>query len=43
MKILMINGTMRHGSSYHIGKMVIENIVKEEDQVIELFLPKDMP
>ncbi len=43
MKILMINGTMRHGSSYHIGKMVIEKIAREEDQVIELFLPKDMP
>ncbi len=43
MKILMINGTLRHGSSYHIGKMVIDKIAKNEDQILELFLPKDMP
>ncbi|MCI9227668.1 MAG: flavodoxin family protein [Dorea sp.] len=43
MKILMINGTLRHGSSYHVGKLVIERIAKNEDQIIELFLPKDMP
>ncbi|MGF0034513.1 flavodoxin family protein [Bariatricus sp. SGI.154] len=43
MNILMINGTMRKGSSYHIGKMLIEKIAKKEDQISELFLPKDMP
>lgn len=43
MKILMINGTPRHGSSYHVGKLVIEKIAKDGDQILELFLPKDMP
>ena len=43
MNILMINGTMRKSSTYTIGKMLIEKIVKEEDTVKELFLPKDMP
>lgn len=43
MKILMINGTMRHGSSYHIGKMLMGKLLKEGDEAIELFLPKDMP
>ena len=43
MKILMINGTLRQGSSYHVGKLVIERIAENEDQIIELFLPKDMP
>lgn len=43
MNILMINGTMRKSSTYTIGKMVIDKIVKEEDTVTELFLPKDMP
>lgn len=43
MKILMINGTLRQGSSYHIGRMVIEKIAEDGDEIIELFLPKDMP
>lgn len=43
MKILMINGTMRRGKSYILGRMLIERIAKEEDVVDELFLPKDMP
>ena len=43
MKILMINGTLRQGSSYHVGKLVIERIAENEDQIIELFLAKDMP
>lgn len=43
MNILMINGTMRKGSTYHVGKMLIDKIATKEDQVIELFLPKDMP
>ena len=43
MKILMINGTLRQGSSYHVGKLVIEKIAKKEEGFIELFLPKDMP
>lgn len=43
MNILMINGTMRKGSSYHVGKILIEKISKKDDKLIELFLPKDMP
>lgn len=43
MKILMINGTMRKGKSYILGRMLIERIAKEEDVVEELFLPRDMP
>lgn len=43
MNILMINGTMRQESTYNIGKMLIDRIKKEEDMVIELFLPRDMP
>ncbi len=43
MKILMINGTLRHGSSYRIGRLVIEKIAKKDDQILELYLPKDMP
>lgn len=43
MKILMINGTMRKGSTYTIGKMFIEKTASEGDTVKELFLPKDMP
>ena len=43
MKILMINGTLRQGSSYHVGKLVIDKIAEDEDEIIELFLPKDMP
>ncbi|BDF34002.1 flavin reductase [Lachnospiraceae bacterium] len=43
MKILMINGTNRKGSTYTIGKMFIEKTASEGDTVKELFLPKDMP
>lgn len=43
MNILMINGTMRKGSTYQIGKLAIERIMQEGDQLTELFLPKDMP
>ncbi|MFT3952018.1 MAG: flavodoxin family protein [Oscillospiraceae bacterium] len=40
MKVLMINGTMRKGSTYHIGKMLIDDLGA---QASELFLPEDMP
>lgn len=43
MKILMINGTMREGSTYRIAKMFIERVTLSQDTVTELFLPKDMP
>ena len=43
MKIVMINGTMRKESTYHIGKQLISKLEKEENEVIEFFLPKDLP
>lgn len=43
MNILMVNGTMRKSSTYMIGRMLIEKVMKEGDTVKELFLPKDMP
>lgn len=43
MNILMINGSMRYGSTYRIGKMLVERIALPGDTVNELFLPKDLP
>lgn len=43
MNILMINGTMRKGSTYRIAKMFVERVTLSQDKVTELFLPKDMP
>ncbi len=43
MKILMINGTMRKGSTYNIAHLLINNLVQENDTVEELFLPQAMP
>ena len=43
MKILMINGTMRKGSTYRIARMFVERVALPGDVVNELFLPKDMP
>ena len=43
MNILMINATMKKGKSYTIGRALIDRIAGEEDQVQEIFLPKDMP
>ena len=43
MNILMINGTMRKGSTYRIAKMFVERVTLSQDTVNELFLPKDMP
>lgn len=43
MNILMINGTMRRGSTYTIGKMLIEKAAQAEDTVKEIFLPRELP
>lgn len=43
MNILMINGTMRHSSSYRIGKMLVERISLPGDSIKKIFLPKDLP
>lgn len=38
MKIVMLNGQNHKGSTYHVGKCLIHNIIGEKE-VIELFLP----
>ena len=38
MKIVMINGQNHKGSTYHIGKMLVDKIGGE---VTEFFLPRD--
>jgi len=43
MKLLLINATMKKGSTYHIGRMVAENIGNETDEIEEIFLPKAQP
>lgn len=41
MKIVLIHGQNHKGSSYHIGRMIVDNLdVKKE--VTEFFLPKDL-
>lgn len=41
MKIVMINGQNHKGSTYHIGRMIIDKITGEND-VKEFFLPRDL-
>lgn len=43
MKILMINGTMKRGCTYTVGKLFIDRMKKPEDTVEELFLPRELP
>jgi len=44
MKITVINGNSRHGSTWHCMDMIIKEIAKfDETDVNEFFLPKDMP
>ncbi len=43
MKITVINGTMRHGSTWHCKNLLVEKIAQwEETQVREFYLPRDM-
>lgn len=42
MKIVIINGQNHRGSTYHIGRMLADKLARE-DEIEELFLPKDMP
>lgn len=43
MKITVINGTMRHGSTWHCKDLLLNKISQlEETQVREFYLPKDM-
>lgn len=41
MKIVMINGQNHKGSTYHIGRMIIDKL-DGENKVTEFFLPKDL-
>ena len=44
MKITVINGSMRHGSTWNCAHEIIEEMQKlEQLEVTEFFLPKDMP
>ena len=41
MKIVMLNGQNHKGSTYHVGKLLIDGIAAEK-QVTEFFLPRDL-
>lgn len=44
MKITVINGNNRHGSTWHCTDQVLKEMARQTDvQVTEFFLPKDMP
>lgn len=43
MKILLISGTNHKGSTYHIGHMLIDKLGAKEEEIKEIFLPRDMP
>lgn len=41
MKIIIIHGQNHKGSSYHIGRMLIDKI-RQDKEITEFFLPKDL-
>lgn len=41
MKIVLVHGQNHKGSTYHIGKMIVEKIELEKE-ITEFFLPKDL-
>ena len=41
MKIVMLNGQNHKGSSYHIGRQIIDKI-SGENEITEFFFPKDL-
>lgn len=43
MNIVMINGTKRKESTYHIGKQLIDSMGAQENDVKEFFLPEALP
>lgn len=44
MKITVINGNIRHGSTWHCMDFIRQELTKiQETEVTEFFLPKDMP
>lgn len=42
MKIVIIHGQSHKGTSYHVGRALVDQLGAEED-ITEFFLPKDMP
>ena len=42
MKIVMLNGQNHKGSSYHMGRIIIDKI-EGEKEVTEFFFPRDLP
>ncbi|HWQ58536.1 MAG TPA: NAD(P)H-dependent oxidoreductase [Clostridia bacterium] len=47
MKITLINGNLRHGSTWHCADAIVQELAKldknKENEVVEFFLPRDMP
>lgn len=44
MKVTVINGNTRHGSTWHLVQEVVENLKKQESvDLTEFFLPRDLP
>jgi multimeric flavodoxin WrbA len=47
MKITLINGNLRHGSTRHCADAIVQELAKldknKENEVVEFFLPRDMP
>ncbi|MEM5780856.1 MAG: NAD(P)H-dependent oxidoreductase [Lawsonibacter sp.] len=42
MKVLLISGTNHKGSTYHIGRMLMDQLGTQPEEETELFLPRDM-
>lgn len=42
MKIAIIHGQSHKGSSYHVGRLLVDKL-ESDDNIKEFFLPKDMP
>ena len=41
MKVVVINGQNHKGSTYHIGKLLADNLT-DQDSITEFFLPRDL-
>ena len=43
MNIVAIYGTEHKGSTYNIVQLLLKKLMGEENELIEFYLPKDMP
>lgn len=47
MKIVVVNGSMRHGSTWHCADAILQELAKldpnRQNEMTEFFLPRDMP